>query len=110
MSRDEPRMMVNVFETLGHAERAVAALLADGYHAGQIAVVETAQEASGLGAALARHGIPEDLAEYYEGEVRAGRFLVAVRYHPSDTDDVRATLARAGGSVRVPPELRDGRA
>ena len=44
--------MVNVFETIGHAERAVAALLADGYHAGQIAIVETADEASGLGVAL----------------------------------------------------------
>ena len=109
MARDESRMMVNVFEAIGHAERAVAALLADGYHAGQIAVVETAQEASGLGTALVRHGVPDDLAEYYEGEVRAGRFLVAVRYLPSDADDVRATLARSGGSVRVPPELRDGR-
>lgn len=58
MSRDESRMMVNVFETIGHAERAVAALLVNGYHAGQIAIVETAQEASGLSAALARHGIP----------------------------------------------------
>jgi hypothetical protein len=102
-------MMVNVFETIGHAERAVAALLADGYHAGQLAVVETAQEADGLGSRLADLGVPAELAEYYETEVRAGRVLVAVRCQPGDADDTRATLARAGGSVRVPPELRDGR-
>jgi hypothetical protein len=109
MVRDETGLMVNVFETIGHAERAAAALLAAGYEALQIAVVETAQEAPGLGVVLGLHGVPGELAEYYAGEVRAGRFLVAVRFHPDDADDVRATLARNGGSVRVPPELRDGR-
>ena len=109
MAHDETRMLVNVFETIGHAERAVAALLADGYHAGQIAVVETAQEAPGLGVRLSDLGVPAELAEYFESEVRAGRLLVAVRYHLNDADDVRATLARNGGSVRVPPEIRDGR-
>ena len=109
MAHDETRMLVNVFETIGHTERAVAALLADGYHAGQIAVIETAQEALGLATRLSGLGVPTDLAEYYEGEVRAGRFLVAVRYHLSDANDVRNTLARNGGSVRVPPEIRDGR-
>ena len=43
MVRDESRLLVNVFETIGHAEGAVAALLADGYDAGQIAQMRTNQ-------------------------------------------------------------------
>ncbi|MBN9119774.1 MAG: hypothetical protein J0I06_11555 [Planctomycetes bacterium] len=109
MTNDESRMLVNVFETIGHAERAVGSLLADGYHPGQIAVVETAQEAHGLGPVLTRLGVTAELAGYYENEVRDGRVLVAVRHAPGDADDVRTTLARNGGAVRVPLWLRDRR-
>jgi uncharacterized protein (TIGR02271 family) len=53
---------------------------------------------AGLGAiagALVGMGIPEDEAEYYEGEVRSGRTLVTVRAD-GRYDDARAIMQRAG--------------
>jgi hypothetical protein len=54
---------------------------------------------AGLGAiagALVGMGVPEDEAKYYEGEVRGGRSLVAVR-SGKRTDEADELMHRAGG-------------
>jgi hypothetical protein len=49
--------------------------------------------------ALVGWGIPEEDAKYYEGEVKAGRYLVTV--DPRDrTDDARTVFTRHGGTYR----------
>jgi uncharacterized protein (TIGR02271 family) len=55
---------------------------------------------AGIAGALIGWGIPEDEAEFYEGEVKAGRFLVTVE---ADTraDEARAILHRFGGFDRT---------
>jgi len=52
-----------------------------------------------LAGALIGLGIPEDEAEYYEKELKAGRFLVTVKAGRR-TDEARAILRRAGGYDR----------
>jgi len=53
---------------------------------------------AGLAGALIGWGIPEDDAEYYEGEVQAGRFLLTV--DTDRVDEARAILHRFSGFDR----------
>ena len=53
---------------------------------------------AGLAGALIGWGIPEEDARYYEGEVRAGRYLVTVEC--GQGDDARDILRRFGGYDR----------
>ena len=55
---------------------------------------------AGLAGALVGWGIPEEDAKYYEGEVKAGRYLVTVD-RGSRSDDPRAVFSRHGGYDRV---------
>jgi len=50
--------------------------------------------------ALVGWGIPEEDAEYYEGEVKAGRFLVTVD-RGTRADDTREIFTRNGGYDRA---------
>jgi uncharacterized protein (TIGR02271 family) len=54
----------------------------------------------GLAGALIGWGIPEDDASYYEGEVKAGRFLVTVDANGRE-GDARVILHRRGGFDRA---------
>ena len=54
---------------------------------------------AGLAGALVGWGIPEENAKYYEGEVKAGRFLVTVECGYGD--DARDIIAREGGYSRA---------
>jgi hypothetical protein len=59
---------------------------------------------AGLAGALIGWGIPEEDAKYYEGEVKAGRYLVTVDCGTGN--DARDVLTRAGGYSRpVPPVM-----
>jgi uncharacterized protein (TIGR02271 family) len=55
---------------------------------------------AGIAGALIGWGIPEDEAEYYEGEVKAGRFLVTVEAN-GRSDEARRILHRFGGFDRT---------
>jgi uncharacterized protein (TIGR02271 family) len=55
---------------------------------------------AGIAGALIGWGIPEDEAEYYEGEVKAGRFLVTVEAN-GRADEARRILHRFGGFDRT---------
>jgi uncharacterized protein (TIGR02271 family) len=55
---------------------------------------------AGIAGALIGWGIPEDEAEYYEGEVKAGKFLVSVEAN-GRADEARAILHRYGGFDRT---------
>ena len=54
--------------------------------------------AASLAGALIGHGIPEDDAKYYEGEVKAGRYLVTV--DAGGRDDARGVFTKHGGYGR----------
>lgn len=54
---------------------------------------------AGIAGALIGWGIPEEDAKYYEGEVKAGRFLLTVECGYGD--DARALLSRHGGYTRT---------
>ncbi len=67
---------------------------------------------AGIAGALIGWGIPEEDAEYYEGEVKAGRFLVTCDAG-TRVDEARSILRRLGGfdrtgweAVRTDRELR----
>jgi len=55
---------------------------------------------AGVAGALIGWGIPEEDAKYYEGEVKAGRFLVTVD-RDDRTEDTRGTFTRHGGYDRM---------
>jgi uncharacterized protein (TIGR02271 family) len=55
---------------------------------------------AGIAGALIGWGIPEDEAEYYESEVKAGRFLVTVEAD-GRADEARRILHRFGGFDRT---------
>src|SRR6187399_3033994 len=55
---------------------------------------------AGIAGALIGWGIPEEDAKYYEGEVKAGRFLVTVD-RDDRMDDTRGTFTRHGGYDRM---------
>jgi len=55
---------------------------------------------AGIAGALIGWGIPEEEAEYYEGEVKAGRFLVTVDADGREAE-ARAILLRQGGFDRT---------
>ncbi|MDB5306773.1 MAG: hypothetical protein JWO38_975 [Gemmataceae bacterium] len=57
---------------------------------------------AGLVGALIGFGIPEDDARYYEGEVKAGRYLVTVTANGRGAE-ARAILHRNGGFDRTSP-------
>ena len=54
---------------------------------------------AGIAGALIGWGIPEEDAQYYEGEVKAGRYLVTVECGYGD--DARNIIARHGGYDRA---------
>jgi hypothetical protein len=54
---------------------------------------------AGLAGALIGWGIPEEDAKYYEGEVKAGRYLVTV--DRGDAYDARGVFLRHGGYDRA---------
>jgi hypothetical protein len=56
--------------------------------------------AAGVAGALIGWGIPEEDARYYEGEVKAGRYLVTVD-RGNRTDDARGVFTRHGGYDRT---------
>jgi hypothetical protein len=55
--------------------------------------------AAGIAGALIGWGIPEEDAKYYEGEVKAGRYLVTVD-RGDRADDARGVFTRHGGYDR----------
>lgn len=59
----------------------------------------------GLVGALVGLGIPEDEAQYYEGEVHGGRFLVTVEA-PGRSSEAWSILHRSGGYNRTNPALK----
>lgn len=107
MTTDNSRVTVGVFDLPERADRAVAELLNGGCTEDQVATIEGS--ADGVAAELTGAGVESELAAYYEGEVRAGRRLVAVRCDPGHRGPVMTAFGRNGGSVRVPAVVREGR-
>jgi uncharacterized protein (TIGR02271 family) len=60
---------------------------------------------AGIAGALVGSGIPEEDAHYYEGEVKAGRFLVTVQAD-GRADDARRIVQGAGGYDRASAATR----
>jgi len=56
---------------------------------------------AGLARAVIKWAIPEEDADYYQGEVKAGRHLVTVDCGDRGADDARAVLHRSGGFDRA---------
>jgi hypothetical protein len=106
MTTSNSRVTVGVFDLPERADRAVAELLRDGCTEDQVATIEG--PADGVAAELTGAGVAAELAAYYEGEVRAGRRLVAVRCDPGHSGPVMSAFGRNGGSVRVPAAVREG--
>lgn len=61
---------------------------------------------AGLGGALVGMGLPEEDAKYYEGEIKAGRFLVTVNTD-DEGGDMNAIYKQHGGYDRKtePPRI-----
>jgi len=56
---------------------------------------------AGIAGALIGWGIPEEDAEFYEAEVKSGRYLVTVAAAKARVGEARAILRRAGGHDRA---------
>jgi hypothetical protein len=110
MANEGCRLLVAVFDLRERAERASAQLLADGHDGDRVLVIDGPDARAGLVAELVAGGVASEAAAYYEGEVGAGRCLLAVSCHPDDARGVLNTFGRHAGSVRIPAEVRDGRA
>ncbi|MBP3959861.1 hypothetical protein J8F10_31825 [Gemmata sp. G18] len=109
MSTKRSRVLVAVFDLRERAERAAEQLSVDGHEweyvrllAGPDVPPECADEWSAAGFTAEEVG-------YYAGELRAGRWLVAVCSHTDDIAGVLSAFGRHGGSVNVPTEVRDDR-
>lgn len=109
MGGETVRAVIAVFDTVERAERAVATLLVDRFHPDQVVLIngDTVGAVEGV---LDGTDTPRERISYYASEVRGGRALVVVCCAPEDASDATTALARHGGSVCVPPEVRDGRA
>lgn len=108
MSTHGCRALVAVFDTHERVERAAAELLATG-HAGDHIHISTGIDTIAEWGDLMAAGMTVEARAYYESELRAGRWLLVVSCRPSDVAGVLGAIGRHGGSVRVPPEIRDGR-
>jgi hypothetical protein len=76
----------------------IGPILAVGPLAAALISAVSGAAAAGVAGALVGWGIPEEDARYYEGEVKAGRYLVTVE---SDEDEnTRDLLTRHGGYDR----------
>ncbi|QJX00526.1 hypothetical protein [Frigoriglobus tundricola] len=109
MDAHDFRTLVAVFDLPERADRAVHHLLADGHDEERVHIVSGAGAAHDCASGLKEAGVPEEAGAYYEGELRAGRWLVVVSCQTCDVPGVLGAIGRHGGSVRVPPEVRDGR-
>lgn len=74
---------------------AIGPVIAGGILASTLASAATGAAVAGLVGALVGLGIPEEEAEFYEGEFKTGRTLVTVR-HDGRMDEARTILARHG--------------
>ena len=110
MATDECRLMVAVFDLGERADRARAQLLDAGHEDEFVRLVSAADAGAGCAADLAAGGVAADAVAYYTAELKAGRWLVAVECRPEDVGGVLGAFGRNGGSVRVPAEVRYGRA
>jgi hypothetical protein len=75
---------------------AIGPAIAGGTLAAILSSAAAGAAAAGLAGALVGLGLPEDEAEYYEGEFKSGRIVVTVRAE-SRYDDAAAVLRRHGG-------------
>ena len=110
MLTDGCRLMVGVFDLGERADRARAELVAAGHAEASVRVMAEPDEAAGCAAALAAGGVPAEAVAYYAGELRAGRFLLAVECPPAGVGGVLGAFGRHGGSLCVPPAVRSGTA
>jgi len=78
----------------------IGPILAVGPLAAALISAASGAAVAGIAGALIGWGIPEEDAQYYEGEVKAGRFLVTVD-RDDRTDDTRGTFTRHGGYDRL---------
>jgi hypothetical protein len=75
----------------------VGPIVAGGVLAGIVTGAPTGAALGGVAGALAEAGLPFHLADFYEGQVRAGSFLVTVGGdHPAEAREI---VARVGGAV-----------
>ena len=78
----------------------IGPILAVGPLAAALISAASGAAAAGIAGALIGWGIPEEDAKYYEGEVKAGRYLVTVD-RGDRADDVRGVFTRHGGYDRA---------
>ncbi len=109
MSTQEFRVMVAVFDLPERAERAARQLLSDGHDEDHIQILSGADTIAGCDVDPTPRGIMDEAGAYYESELRAGRWLLVVSCLAPDVARVLGAFGRHGGSVCVPPEIRDGR-
>jgi hypothetical protein len=78
----------------------IGPILAVGPLAAALISAASGAAVAGIAGALIGWGIPEEDAKYYEGEVKAGRYLVTVD-RDDRMDDTRGTFTRHGGYDRM---------
>ena len=109
MDAHDFRTLIAVFDLPERADRALRHLLTDGHEEDCVFVVPGSGSVGECADILVEAGVPEEVGAYYEGEVRAGRWLLVVSCLVPDVPEVLCAIGRHGVSVRVPPEIRDGR-
>ncbi len=109
MNAHDFRTLVTVFDLRERADRARGQLLADGHDEECVRIIAGTGDFHECAATLIDAGCSEEAGAYYEGELRAGRWLLVVSCQTCDVPGVLGAIGRHGGSVRVPAEVRDGR-
>ena len=109
MSTHGFRVLVAVFDLRERAERAAEQLRAEGADADRVQLLSGADTLAGCDVGAAARGVMDEAGDYYESELRAGRWLLVVSCPPAEAAQVLGAFGRHGGSVCVPPEVRDGR-
>ena len=108
MHTQQIRTLVAVFDQRERADRAAAQLFAEGYDEKSVRIIAGCDAVNTSAVDLTELGISPESREYYEGEVRAGRWLLVISCPLPDVAAVLGAIGRHGGSVRVPSEIRDG--
>ena len=108
MSTERSRVLVAVFDLRERAERAAEQLFADGHEREYVRLLSGPGVPPECADEWSVSGFTAEEIGYYAGELRAGRWLVAVCSHTDDIVGVLSAFGRHGGSVHVPTEVRDG--
>ncbi len=108
MPNEGSRILVAAFDLSERAERAKSQLLTDGHEPKHVRLLTDPELQLECATEWFSTGLTTEEIGYYADELAAGRWIVAVWSHVSDIVSVLGVFGRHGGSVRLPPEIREG--